>query len=744
MHCKKDKYRSFSEKKTGFPCHRKLLPVICAGLGLILFTGCGSTGDGQPVQDSGANAAIEAVQDTGADAAMEADQAAGDIPEDTSGAADSDVPATDSVDVYHAKMPEGEEVSEIFVGAIDGISDDFIKGMDVSSLLAEEASGVKYYDKDGNEQDLFKLLADAGINCIRVRVWNDPFDAEGHGYGGGNCTAETAAELGRRAAAYDMDLCVDFHYSDFWADPNKQMRPKSWNNMRVKDQKQALYDYTRESLKTIIDAGARVSMVQIGNEINYGLSGRTSFPDIVKLLESGSAAVRDTAAEYGTDIRVCVHYTGIDDPEGIDRIAGRLDEADLDYDIFGISYYPYWHGDMDNLVSVLKGISSDYDVDTCIMETSYMYTSEDGDGSGNSVSEGNAVAGYPISVQGQANCIRDICAAAVEGGALGVFYWEGAWIPVKPESGTREAAWEEFGSGWASSYSAEYDPNDAGKYYGGCSWENQALFDFDGKALPSLDVFKYLKYGAKGDKLRIMELEDISLELHPGDELILPDSISVIWNDPSCSDSLKVEWDQETLDGFDTGIAGSYKIPGLVRTDGFEVYDSIDTDADGNIKIEAVIDIENVNLVQNPSFEDADLSCWRVESSLGPDPTDYQDKSADAHTGDIAFHFWDDSPMEFDISQEITVDRGGTYRADCYIQGGDFKEADTNIYLYVVPESGEFDMSDTVMPDGWVSWKNPEITGIRLEAGEKVTIGVHVTCNANAWATVDDFSLRKD
>lgn len=660
----------------------------------------------------------------------------------------SDTPESDRevTDIYVASMPTEPEVSDIFVSPVDGISDSFIRGMDVSSLLSEEASGVKYYDGDGREQDLFKILADSGINCIRVRVWNDPFDADGHGYGGGNCTADTAAVLGARAAAYGMDLCVDFHYSDFWADPNKQMRPKAWNNMRVNDQKQLVYDYTCESLRRILDAGAQVSMVQIGNEINYGLSGRTSFPDIVKLLKSGSEAVRAIGREYERDIKVCVHYTGIDDPEGIYRIADRLKESELDYDIFGVSYYPYWHGGMDNLTSVLKTLSSEYGVETCIMETAYMYTPDDGDGSGNSVSEQDAVPGYPISVQGQANCIRDVCASAVEGGALGVFYWEGAWIPVKPETGTNQAIWEAAGSGWASSFASEYDPDDAGKYYGGCSWDNQALFDFDGVALSSLDVFKYLKYGARSEKLQVCELSDIELDMLPGDELALPDRVSVIWNDPDRDDTLEVKWDSESLAGFDSSSTGIYIIPGTVDPAGAEVADSIEMASDGKIKIEAVINIANVNLVRDPSFEEDDHSAWTAVSSIdSPPPVDYQLKPADAHSGDTAFHFWDDSDMEFNIEQDIIVDRGGTYTAECFIQGGDFREEDTMVYLYIAnKDQGSVEISDPVFPDGWVSWKNPMISGLKINEGETVTIGVHVTGNSNAWGTIDDFSLKME
>ena len=122
---------------------------------------------------------------------------------------------------------------------VDGLTDDFILGMDISSLLAEEASGVKYYGFDGKETDLLELLASVGVNTVRVRVWNDPFDKDGKGYGGGNCTVDTALEIGQRAVKYGIGLLVDFHYSDFWADPGKQMAPKAWKDIDVEAKAEA-------------------------------------------------------------------------------------------------------------------------------------------------------------------------------------------------------------------------------------------------------------------------------------------------------------------------------------------------------------------------------------------------------------------------------------------------------------------------------------------------------------------------
>ena len=172
----------------------------------------------------------------------------------------------------------------LYVKKVENLSDDFIMGMDASSVISLEESGVKYYNYNGEEQDVFKTLAQSGINYIRVRVWNNPFDENGNGYGGGNCDINTALEIGKRATKYGMKLLVNFHYSDFWADPAKQMCPKAWVGMDIDTKANALYEYTRDSLTKLVDAGVDVGMVQIGNETNGAMAGEKIWFNIAKMM----------------------------------------------------------------------------------------------------------------------------------------------------------------------------------------------------------------------------------------------------------------------------------------------------------------------------------------------------------------------------------------------------------------------------------------------------------------------------
>lgn len=621
-------------------------------------------------------------------------------------------------------LPEGPEESTIFVEPVDGISDDFYRGMDASAVLALENSGVKYYNFDGEKQDVFMTLAQAGVNYIRLRVWNDPYDENGNGYGGGNNDVATAIALGQRATKYGMKVCIDFHYSDFWADPKKQFVPKAWEGMDIEEKSDALYNFTLESLTQLLDAGVDVGMVQIGNEINNGMSGETDVANVRKLLTAGSKAVREAAVNSGKEILVAVHYTNIDDMKKLDTLLTGLQVKEIDYDIVGLSFYPYWHGTMDDLKNAITHIRNTYGKKVYVAENAYCYTAEDGDGSANSVEGTDDLAeGYSASVQGQANEVRDVCAAASEAGAEGVFYWEGTWIPVGPADADNSDLWEKYGSGWASSYASGYDPKDAGQYYGGCSWDNQAMFDFTGHPLASLKVFKYLKYGATAP-LAVDSIPAVTVACNIGTDPELPDTVSVIYNDRSEA-QVPVTWNTDDVAAVDTENGGNFTVSGTLE-DGTEVT--------------AAVTVDRINYVQNPSFEDADTSMWTINYSGETDPTDYQVKAADAHSGEVAFHFWSGSAdMDFSIEQSFTDLEPGTYELSAFSQGGDLSD-DASMDLYALVDGKE--LTAPFMLTTYADWQNPVIPEIKVTDGS-LTIGVRYKCNVNSWGTLDDVTLYK-
>lgn len=671
--------------------------------------------------------------------------------------------AAETTATIHYDLPSEAEEAGVYVEPIDNLPEDFIRGVDISSILAQEESGVVYYNVDGYEQDIFETLAQHGVNYIRVRVWNDPYDTDGNSYGGGTNDTAAAAKIGKRAAQYGMKLCVDYHYSDFWADPSKQMCPKAWEGMEIEEKAEALGQFTKDSLLQIMDEGALVGMVQIGNEINNGIAGEKEWSRRRKLLNAGSAAVREVAADTGSDIQIAVHFTDVNDKSGIMNLAEKvqLEGNELDYDIFAVSYYPFWHGTMDNLTEVLKQISETYGKKVLIAENSYLYTTEDGDGSGNSVGEGSVVAEYPANVQGQANEIRDVCAAvaAVGDAGLGYFYWEPAWIPVGVwEEGSADAdrvleenrkIWEEHGSGWASSYAGSYDPKDAGIYYGGSSWDNQALFDYYGHPLESLKVFRYLHCGTIVER-QVESIPLVEINVSLDGEIAMPDTADVVFTDRSVI-PVAVKWDEDMVAAIDTSVSGTYDVRGtfvLVNDlilpidpdsnennaeDGAFSQEVIDTLM--NSQPTAHVNVARVNLIANDSFEEADTSMWEITGN----GTDFQDKSSDAYSGDIALHFWSTGEVNFTVQQTLTGLEPGTYEFGLYIQGGDANGAD----MYIYADNGAERLTEATEVTSWCDWHNPVISEIEVGEDGALTVGASVSAPAKAWGTIDDFYLYK-
>ena len=287
--------------------------------------------------------------------------------------------------------PSAEKITVL---PVSNIPEDFFMGVDVSSLVSVEAGGARFYDAKGIPADPIALLKAGGANAVRIRVWNNPNTEDGRTYGGGANDIEVACKLGKRATKAGMKVLIDFHYSDFWADPNKQTAPKGWEKFSLEEKQDAIKNFTTDSLKKLKKEGVKVSMVQIGNEINNGLCGEIYDAEVCSLVKAGAEAVRS----FDKTIQIAVHYT---DPlsEGyLEHKASLLEKYGVDYDVFGTSYYPYWHGDVKKLSVVLRKLSNFYNKKVMVMEVSYPFTDKDGDGFGNVVSTMSANRPFPNEI----------------------------------------------------------------------------------------------------------------------------------------------------------------------------------------------------------------------------------------------------------------------------------------------------------------------------------------------------------
>ncbi|MCC8106546.1 MAG: glycosyl hydrolase 53 family protein [Clostridiales bacterium] len=418
----------------------------------------------------------------------------------------------------------------------------WITGMDLSTLQAVEENGGKFFD-NGQQADAMEILQGYGMNLVRLRLWNDPFDENGNPYGAGGGDIETVLALAKRAKKLGVGWLLDFHYSDFWADPGKQRVPKAWRGMNEKELEQAVYEYTLQILNRCREEDIVPQMVAVGNELSNGLlwplgqlpSGRKqeellyAYKNVAAFVSAGIRAVRDFEdnQRIGSNLdntnEAVAGMTGEKEVQSIVQDAENRAECAIeaiaankipvmihldnggnnalyrswfdhyfanggeDFEYIGLSYYPFWHGTLDMLQNNMNDIAKRYGKKLVVAEVSMGFTMEDyaayekltpGERKGMATKpEIAAKIPYPVTPQGQADFMRDcirVIRQVPDNLGCGFIYWEPAWLPVP-------------NVGWANAASCAYI-QEPGPY--GNEWANQALFDYDGNALPALQVIE--------------------------------------------------------------------------------------------------------------------------------------------------------------------------------------------------------------------------------------------------------------
>jgi arabinogalactan endo-1,4-beta-galactosidase len=336
------------------------------------------------------------------------------------------------------------------------------RGGDVSSLERSEELGGTYKDSGGTRHDPLALLRNAGMDYARLRVWVNPAD-------GFDDEAELLA-MAKQVKAQKMGLLLDFHYSDTWTDPGKQAIPAAWSGDTLAQLETQVTAYSRQVVGDLVAQGTAPDMVQVGNEINGGMlwpDGSTSdWSRLAALLKAGISGVE--AADPSAKIMLHI-ADGADDASAKAWYQQAVAHG-VPFDVIGLSYYAYWHGPLDELQTTLDDLAATFGKPVAVAETAYPWTMAGGDSETNSVTSSNTTldAGYPATPAGQAANFRDVLSvvqAVPNGLGLGAFYWEPTWTPVA-------------GNGW--------DPTDPSS---GDGWENQAMFDFTGTALPVLSDY---------------------------------------------------------------------------------------------------------------------------------------------------------------------------------------------------------------------------------------------------------------
>ena len=340
---------------------------------------------------------------------------------------------------------------------------EFIRGVDASYVTRVEEKGGEYFQRDGTPGEVFEIMAANGVNYARFRIWNDP--AEGY------CNEADVLALAQRAYQAGMQLLIDFHYSDEWADPDTQIKPVAWQSLSYEELVQAVHDYTQQVVGDLMAQGTPPAMVQIGNEIPAGML----FPDgqvwpeeyntdaqwarLAELIGAGIQGARDA----GSQAEIMIHIDKSGDLAGATGFYDRLVGLGVDFDVIGLSYYSYWHGDIATLQATVNALTLLYGKPIVIAETAYPWTLDWADYTNNIFGlPEQLLPGFPATVEGQTDfvqAVRQVLEEVPNGLGRGFFYWEGTWIAVKD--------------------------ND----HDGSPWENMALFDFEHAALYTFDAF---------------------------------------------------------------------------------------------------------------------------------------------------------------------------------------------------------------------------------------------------------------
>lgn len=349
----------------------------------------------------------------------------------------------------------------------------FIKGVDISFLEQQLAGGAVFKDGDGNPMDIYALLKAYGVNGVRFRVWNEPENVPASG---GYCTIDKTIAAAKAAKDAGMHFLLDYHYSDFWADPGQQNKPKAWENLPFAQLVGAVYDFTYATLLQCRRAGVLPDMVQVGNEIRNGMlwddgilqemitagdashhvestiTGKpTNWGNLAKLVNAGLAACKAMGVDTMIHLDEGANFALLESWFDNMRAHG-LD----DFDAIGVSYYAHFHGKIEGLEDAVNGLAAKYAKPVYIAEVAHPWRMVEG---GFTTEAQLSCSGFDAAIDTQKavlDQVFQIAANAPGGLGRGVYYWEPVILPER--------------AGYAA---------------------NMGLFDEDGRALPGLTSFRF-------------------------------------------------------------------------------------------------------------------------------------------------------------------------------------------------------------------------------------------------------------
>lgn len=526
---------------------------------------------------------------------------------------------------------------------------DFYKGMDISFVPELLDQGMQLYDLDGTPIAPLALAKKYGVNSIRLRIWNNPENVpEAKGY----CSLKHTMDMAKQIKNQGLGFMLDFHYSDYWADPGQQRKPKAWEKLSFEELKEAVYCYTKDTLTTLKEADILPEIVQIGNEIRSGLL----FPDgelpdyegMVQLINAGIKGAREAAGP--DEMKIMIHldqggrYFYL--KEWFDRsIAHGLE----DFDIIGLSYYPFWHGTFTDLKESMEKLVQDYGKPIIIAETAHAWRRSK---NGFIDEDQERIAGIAATPEGQKkvlDLVMNITAAIPDHMGIGVYYWEPLCVPMEGKGG------------WS---------------------ENMGILDESGQVLESVKSFLFTRDRLQSGKPAKI-YEPRQLILLKGTKPLLPEELNVLYYDGSIQKH-SVKWKECIQNGGDSAQDQWINRPGEYQLTG----EMPDIALQAFVKIKVVEEMEEpANLIRDENWEEGftqwgiEKSDERVSVSLCPDlNTAFPDPPVN--------HIRVESPVNFRfvICQEVRIQSPGKYKLQAEYRGTDTTNVDVRLFMEIAGE----------------------------------------------------------
>ena len=372
-----------------------------------------------------------------------------------------------------------------------------ILGIDVSTYFETLKLGGKYFYQGKNVDPLDEFIKN-GVSSMRIRTWVNPYSEDGLPYNGGTCDTINFIELSKLAQSKGYSIYLDIHYSDFWCDPAKQMKPKSWRNLDFNELKNMVYKYTCELLNNAKENNIDIKIIQIGNEITNGMlwpdgklygetHPRKGYNNLCMLLKEGIKACDEI---YPQALKM-LHLERSYDKDLYFEFFSEMEKHEVSFDIIGASFYPYWHKSKESMFDNLKSCKERFKKQVMIVETSYAFTLEDyyQDNNGvinlgvnkNNIDTFDIKTKYPFTKTGQKDYIHDLIKDAINNDIDGLYYWEPLWVPGNLTC-------------WSSKESQIYI-NECNKSIRN-EWSNQCLVDYSGNLNPG-----FMEFNNKGEKI---------------------------------------------------------------------------------------------------------------------------------------------------------------------------------------------------------------------------------------------------